>query len=78
MNTNKRKIAVRSVFKQLLFVWIAFFLMIFISYLFVKDIVHNYLTKEAKNVLSYTQSKISTDLFGIETSLLKWITNKFL
>jgi len=67
---KKRKVAIRSVFKQLLFVWLAFFLMIFISYLFVKNIVHNYLTQEAKNVLSYTQSKITTDLFGIETSLL--------
>jgi len=58
-----------SIFRQLLFVWLAFFLMAFISYLFVKDIVNGYLTKEAKNTLSYTQSKITTDLLGVETSL---------
>jgi len=67
---RKREVAIRSISKQLLFVWLAFFLMTFISFLFVKNIVHNYLTQEAKNVLSYTQSKITTDLFGIETSLL--------
>jgi len=59
----------RSIFRQLLFVWLAFFLMAFISYLFVRDIVNSYLTREAKNALSYTQSKITTDLLGIETSL---------
>jgi len=59
----------RPIFKQLLFVWLAFSLMTSVSYLFVKDIVTNYLTKEAKSALSYTQSKIDTDLLGIETSL---------
>jgi len=58
-----------TIFRQLLFVWLAFFLMAFISYLFVRDIVNGYLTKEAKNALSYSQSKITTDLLGIETSL---------
>jgi len=58
-----------TVFRQLLFVWLAFFLMAFISYLFVRDIVNSYLTREAKNALSYTQSKVTTDLLGIETSL---------
>ncbi len=58
-----------TVFRQLLFVWLAFFLMTFISYLFVRDIVNSYLTREAKNALSYSQSKITTDLLGIETSL---------
>ena len=65
----KKTAVSHSVFSQLLFVWLAFFLMAFISYLFVKDIVHGYLTKEAKNALSYTQSKIATDLLGVETSL---------
>jgi len=60
---------IRSVFKQLLFVWLAFFLMSFISYLFVRDIVNDYLNKEAKNALTYTQSKITTDLRGLEISL---------
>jgi len=58
-----------TIFRQLLFVWLAFFLMAFISYWFVRDIVNGYLTKEAKNALSYSQSKITTDLLGIETSL---------
>jgi len=60
---------IRSVFKQLLFVWLAFFLMSFISYLFVRNIVTDYLTKEAKNALTYTQSKIEGDLRGVEISL---------
>ncbi|MDR2594481.1 MAG: response regulator [Fibromonadaceae bacterium] len=66
---KKRTRVIRSVFKQLLFVWLAFFLMTFISYLFVKNIVNDYLTKEAKNALTYTQSKIATDLLQAETSL---------
>jgi len=60
---------IRSVFKQLLFVWLAFFLMSFISYLFVRNIVTDYLTKEAKSALTYTQSKIESDLRGVEISL---------
>ncbi len=66
---KKRTRVIRSVFKQLLFVWLAFFLMTFISYLFVKNIVNDYLTKEAKNALTYTQSKIATDLLQAETSV---------
>ncbi|MDR2584460.1 MAG: response regulator [Fibromonadaceae bacterium] len=66
---KKRTSVIRSVFKQLLFVWLAFFLMTFISYLFVRDIVNDYLTKEARNALSYTQSKVATDLRHAETSL---------
>jgi len=65
----KKTSVIRSIFKQLLFVWLAFFLMTFISYLFVRDIVNDYLTREAKSVLSYTQSKIAADLQGAETSL---------
>jgi signal transduction histidine kinase/CheY-like chemotaxis protein/HPt (histidine-containing phosphotransfer) domain-containing protein len=65
----RRTMVIRSIFKQLLFVWLAFFLMAFISYLFVKNIVNNYLKKEAENALSYTQSKIATDLLEVETSL---------
>ena len=68
-SNKKRTTVIRSVFKQLLFVWLAFFLMTFISYLFVRDIVNGYLTKEAKNALSYTKSRIATDLLGAETSL---------
>jgi len=66
---TRRILISHSVFRQLLFVWLAFFLMAFISYLFVRDTVNNYLTREAKNALAYTQSKIATDLLGAETSL---------
>ena len=59
----------RSTIMQLLFVWLAFFLLVFISYLFVSDIVHNYLTKEAENTLSYTQSKINDDFREAQTIL---------
>jgi len=54
---------------QLLFVWLAFFLMVLVSYLFVSDIVHAYLTKEAENTLSYTQTKINDDLWDTEKIL---------
>jgi len=59
----------RSTVIQLLFVWLAFFLMVLISYLFVSDIVRNFLTKEAANTLSYTQSKINDTLRDAETVL---------
>ncbi|MCL2175793.1 MAG: ATP-binding protein [Treponema sp.] len=58
-----------TIISQLLVVWLAFFLMVFISYIFVSDIVHNYLTKEAENTLSFTQSRITTDLREAETIL---------
>jgi len=54
---------------QLLVVWFAFFLMVFISYIFVSDIVHDYLIKEAESTLSFTQSRITTDLREAETIL---------
>jgi len=54
---------------QLLFVWLAFFLLVFISYLFVSDIVHDFLMKEAVNALSHIQSRISDDLRDAETIL---------
>jgi len=59
----------RSVFSRLLFVWLAFSLMVFITFFFVSDIVHGYLVKEAENILSYTQSRITTDLREAETIL---------
>ena len=59
----------RSVFSQLLFVWLTFFIMVISSYLFVQKIVRDYLAKEAENTLSYTQYRISTDLREAETIL---------
>ena len=59
----------RPVFRQLLFVWLAFFIMIIMSYSFVINIIHYYLVKETKNTLSYTYSKITTDLRMGETTL---------
>ena len=59
----------RPIFKQLLFVWLAFFIMIVISYSFVVNIIDYYLAKEAENTLSYTHSKITTDLRMGETTL---------
>ena len=59
----------RSVFRQLLFVWLAFFVMVIMSYSFARNIVHDYLAKEAENTLSYTYSKIVTDLRTGETTL---------
>jgi len=58
-----------SVISQIFVVWLAFLLMVSISYFFVSNIVHGYLTKEAENTLSYTQSRISIDLREAETIL---------
>jgi len=58
-----------SVISQILVVWLAFFLLVVISIIFVSNIVHDYLTKEAENTLSYTQSRISIDLREAETIL---------
>jgi len=58
-----------TVVSQLLVVWLAFLLMVLISYFFVSNIVHNYLIKEAENTLSFTQSRITTDLREAETIL---------
>ena len=59
----------RPIFKQLLFVWLAFFIMIVMSYSFVVNIIDYYLAKEAENTLSYTYTKITTDLRAGETTL---------
>jgi len=59
----------RSILSQLLFVWLSFFLMVLITFYFVGNIVHSYLAKEAENTLSYTQSKIATDIREAETLL---------
>jgi len=58
-----------SVLSQILVVWLAFFLMVVISFIFVGNIVHSYLTKEAESTLSYMQSRISIDLREAETIL---------
>jgi diguanylate cyclase (GGDEF)-like protein len=59
----------RPIYKQLLFVWLAGFLIVTVSYLLGIDMVHDQLAKEAKNALFYTQSKITTDLREGETTL---------
>ncbi|MCL2237771.1 MAG: ATP-binding protein [Treponema sp.] len=59
----------RSVISQLLYVWLAFALMVLITFFFVSNIVQSYLAKEAENILSYTRSRITADLREAETIL---------
>ena len=59
----------RSIFSQIVFVWLAFILMAVITFFFVGNIVRGYLAKEAGNTLSYMESRIATDLLEAETVL---------
>jgi len=59
----------RPVYKQLLFVWPACFLIVAVSYLLGRNIVHDQFAKEARNTLSHTQSKITSDLREGETTM---------
>jgi len=57
------------IYRQLLFVWLSGFLMAIVSYFLGGNIVRDQLAKEAKNTLSYMQSRITTDLREGETTL---------
>jgi signal transduction histidine kinase/CheY-like chemotaxis protein/HPt (histidine-containing phosphotransfer) domain-containing protein len=54
---------------QILFVVLAFALMVFASYLFVSDIERKHLQRNIKDVISYTEANIKADLLEPETIL---------
>jgi len=59
----------RSLYAQMLFVALAFSLMIFISYQFVSDIERKHLQKNIKDAISYTEANIKADMLEPETIL---------
>jgi len=59
----------RSLYAQMLFVALAFSLMIFISYQFVSDIERKHLLKNIKDAISYTEANIKADMLEPETIL---------
>jgi signal transduction histidine kinase/DNA-binding response OmpR family regulator len=52
---------------QVLLVWIAFLLMVTVSFFFVGNIARNHLTNEAKEALDYSQTKIESDLLEAQS-----------
>jgi len=67
LEQKKRKIITR--YMQIVFVAIAFALMVFASYLFVSDIERNHLRKSVKEAILYTEASIKADLKEPETIL---------
>ena len=62
-----RKTIIR--YMQILFVALAFALMVFASYLFVSDIERNHLQNSVKDAISFTEANITADLKEPETLL---------
>jgi signal transduction histidine kinase len=60
---------VTSRYAQVLFVALAFALMVIASYLFVSDIERKHLQRDVKNSISYTEATIKADLLEPETIL---------
>jgi PAS domain S-box-containing protein len=59
--SNKAQ-AVRLIYKQLLFVWLSFFLMSVLSYFFISNIMQQHLLEGADTALSHTRSLIASEL----------------
>ena len=55
-------LAIRLIYKELLFVWISFLAMVALTYFFINDVIRQYLWKETENAFSYTQTAIASDL----------------
>jgi len=58
-----------SLYAQMLFVALAFALMVIASYIFVSDIERNNLRAKVKDVISYTEANIKADMLEPETAL---------
>ncbi|MDR2716616.1 MAG: response regulator [Treponema sp.] len=58
-----------SLYAQMLFVALAFALMVIASYSFVSDIERNHLRKSIKDAISYTEANIKADMLEPETIL---------
>jgi len=59
----------RSLYAQMLFVALAFALMVIASYSFVSSIERNHLRKDVKNAILNTEARINADLLEPETAL---------
>jgi len=65
-----RKIrSIRSLFLQMLFVALAFIIMVLSSSLYVRKMLHNHLNREAVEILAQTKLKIEAELIGYENTL---------
>jgi len=60
----------RFIYIQLLFTVLAFAAMVFLSYLFMRDIVHNNLVSNAESVFSFAQTQLESDLLEPRMMLL--------
>jgi signal transduction histidine kinase/CheY-like chemotaxis protein len=65
----------RSLYLQLLFVTAAFTLMVFSSYLFVNNMLENYLKRDAESLLLQTQTRIIDELHEAETLMISITTD---
>jgi signal transduction histidine kinase/DNA-binding response OmpR family regulator len=61
--------SMRSLFLQLLFVALAFILMVLSSSLYVRKMLHNHLNRDAVEMLTQTKLKIEAELAGYENTL---------
>ena len=57
------------IYKQLLFVWLAFILMTITCYYTIKGVVHESLETEAENTIFYAHSMITSNLLKLEETL---------
>ena len=74
----RKKQGLRSLYWQLLFVTLAFALMVISSGIFVNNMLMNYLEREAENILTQTQIRIEDELREAETltiSIVKDVRN---
>jgi len=68
-SVQKAKDILRPVSAQLVFVFMAFAVMIITSYSFVSDIERKHLINDTENAIAYTQAHINADLLEPETTL---------
>ncbi|MDR0222053.1 MAG: response regulator [Oscillospiraceae bacterium] len=66
----KKARTIRLPYLQVLFIFVAFGLMVLLSYIYVSNIEHKNLLKNADNALRNTQVHIESDLREMETSLV--------
>ena len=69
MNSLIKKLLKIVTHVQVVFVFMAFALMVFFSFYFMSRIEHGHLIKDVENVMSSTQSKIEADLLETKTTL---------
>jgi len=68
-SVRKVKDILRPVFAQLVFVFIAFAVMVMVSYVLVGDIERGHLKNDTENAIAYTEANIIADLLEPQTTL---------